>query len=70
MAYVYPDYPTKVSVRRALKAGEKIICRENTPGGHPLIMNGVATVEGPHYPKPHRWYGQVKVVDGYVTSIR
>lgn len=62
MAYVYPDMPSKAAVKRALKAGAEIIVKENTPTG-PKLIKGPITVylEGPHYPKPHTWYGKARV---------
>jgi hypothetical protein len=27
-------------------------------------------VEGPHYPEPHRWYAEVQVTDGRITSVK
>ena len=32
-------------------------------------VDGLITVEGPHYPKPHRWYGQCTMKDGLVVKI-
>jgi hypothetical protein len=32
--------------------------------------NGRETVEGPHYPEPHRWYAQVEVIDGIVVKVK
>ena len=31
--------------------------------------NGQVSVEGPHYPEPHRWYARVEVVDGLVKRV-
>jgi len=33
-------------------------------------MNGRATVEGPWYPEPHRWYAEVMVKDGIVVGVK
>lgn len=35
----------------------------------PLVQDGRATIEGPHYPEPHRWYADVEVKDGYIIKI-
>lgn len=32
--------------------------------------NGWETVEGPHFPEPHRWYAQVEVKDGVVVRVK
>lgn len=31
--------------------------------------NGEAFLEGPHYPKPHKWYAKVRVQDGIVVQV-
>lgn len=69
-AYVYPNYKSKKAVKEVIKAGEKVTCSENTPQGKVTLFNGTACVEGPHYPEPHRWYGQVEVKDGFVINIK
>jgi len=30
--------------------------------------SGPVTLEGPHYPKPHRWYASAELVDGVVVK--
>jgi hypothetical protein len=31
---------------------------------------GRATIEGPHYPEPHRWYASVEIVKGEVVKVK
>lgn len=40
-----------------------------SPGPFPAPMNGVATVEGPQYPEPHRWYARVEVENGVIVRV-
>jgi len=40
-----------------------------SPGPYPAPENGTATIEGPHFPEPHRWYARVKVRDGMVEKV-
>lgn len=40
----------------------------DTPEEGPTYT-GTSFVEGPHYPKPHRWYAKVQVTDGLVTKV-
>lgn len=54
MAYTSKNFKTKKAVKLAIAAGEKITCYQ----------------PGPHYPQPHRWYGQGKLKDGYLVSIK
>lgn len=70
MAYVYPNFKTKKALKDAVAAGERVTVAENTPWGPKDVDNGSATIEGPHYPEPHRWYAQVKVLDGFVVKVK
>lgn len=31
--------------------------------------DGIAYLEGPHFPKPHKWYARVHVTDGVVDRV-
>ncbi len=68
MSYVDPNYPTKKAFKEAVKSG---VSHEtyNPSGMFPTKQNGEDTIEGPHYPKPHKWYARVAVMDGEVTKV-
>lgn len=67
--YVDPNYTSKKAFLEAIKAGVKH--RPYNPSGmFPAPENGTTTVEGPHYPKPHKWYSAVTVKDGVIVSAR
>ena len=67
MSYVNPDYVSKKAFKEAIKAG--VQHRTYNPSGmFPTTSNGADVIEGPHYPKPHRWYAGVVVKDGVVVS--
>jgi hypothetical protein len=69
MSYVDPNYPTKKAFREAIKAG--VAHRPYNPSGmYPTTSDGTDVIEGPHYPKRHRWYASVIVKDGIVTSAK
>jgi hypothetical protein len=68
MAYVDPDYPTKKALKEAISSGRRPFTY-NPAGMFPTTQNGVDTIEGPHYPRPHRWYARVKVEDGVVVKV-
>lgn len=65
--YVTTNPRTKKALREAVARGERI--EVFSPGPFPAKRDGVETVEGPHYPEPHRWYARVQVVDGVVTKV-
>ena len=37
--------------------------------GFKTQTDGTAFLEGPHYPKPHRWYAQVTLRDGIIVGV-
>ena len=65
--YVTPNFKTKKALKEAVKAGERVFVF--SPGPFLAKNNGTESVEGPHYPEPHRWYAQVEVEDGEVTKV-
>lgn len=65
--YTSIDFKTKKELKEAIKQGRIIYIF--APGLGKVIQNGVGFVEGPHYPKPHTWYAQVKVKDGIIIKI-
>ncbi len=69
MTYVQPNFKSKKKMKEALKAGKSISVFN--PGMFPLADGpGVATIEGPHYPEPHRWYSRVEYDgDHRVTKV-
>ena len=69
MAYVEPNYKSKKEFKEAVAKGVKHTTY-NPSGMFPTTQNGRDTVEGPHYPQPHRWYASVEVVDGVVVSVK
>jgi len=68
MAYIYPNYKSKKLFKQMVADGDRISVRENTPRGQVPIITGHATIEGPHYPKPHTWYATCQVKDGVVVK--
>ena len=69
MSYVDPDYPTKKAFKAAVDSGIRHVTY-NPSGMFPTHQNGSDVIEGPHYPKPHRWYAAVVVEDGAVVKVK
>ncbi len=67
MAYVNPNFKTKKAFKQAVLDGVKITVF--SPGPFGCAENGVESIEGPHYPKPHTWYASVQVENGLVTKV-
>lgn len=68
MAYVRPNLRTKKALKEALAAGQTIEVFQ--PGLGTVPTNGTISLEGPHYPEPHRWYAQGTMKDGKLVSIK
>lgn len=68
MAYVSPDYKTKKALREALAADVPVDVYQ--PGLGTVPHNGTVSLEGPHYPRPHTWYGTGTMKDGKLVSIK
>lgn len=69
--YVEPNYPTKTALRKAVADGERVTVFQPGPfglGASPVT--GTVAVEGPHYPKPHKWYAQCRVEASVVVGVK
>jgi len=66
--YTSKDFKSKKAVKDAITAGEKITCY--APGLGSVPDNGEVVLSGPHYPKPHTWYGTGTMKDGYLVKIK
>ena len=67
MAYISGNPKTKKAAKELVKQGGAS-CFEPGPFGE-IPYNGTVYIEGPHYPKPHTWYGKVTIVNGVITKI-
>jgi len=72
--YTVKNFKTKKALKEAVAAGEQIrVYQPNDMAGvTSRVSHGThkVTLEGPHFPEPHRWYAQATVVDGYVTAVK
>lgn len=66
--YVSPNFKSKKELKEALAAGKTVTVFAPGLGAPPV--NGSCTVEGPHYPEPHKWYGSVTITNGKVTAVK
>jgi len=67
--YATKNYQTKKELIEDFKAGKKITVFQ--PGGiFPSQKDGQITIEGPHYPQPHKWYASATIQDGVVIKIK
>lgn len=74
--YTDINFKSKAALKRALKEGKKItvfqpndmFSRENT--NPDLLADRIVSLEGPHYPAPHSWYGQGVIRNGFLVKIK
>ena len=65
--YVMPNFSTKKELTYAVQ--QQLPVKVFSPGPFPAKRNGTEYVEGPHYPKPHKWYAKVEVQHGLVIKV-
>jgi hypothetical protein len=66
--YVSPNFPTKKALKDAVRDGKEVTVFQPGIGSVPS-GEADASVEGPHYPKPHSWYARVRIRDGKVVKV-
>lgn len=64
--YTDIDFASKKLLKEAVASGTQVTTYQ--PGGmFPAKRDGQITLEGPHYPRPHRWYATATVKDGIIV---
>ena len=67
--YTMKNFKTKKALKEAIARGERIGYYQPGPFSGNEPQNGTITLEGPHYPEPHKWYATAQVVDGLITKV-
>ena len=72
MAYVSPNFKTKKALIEALAAGKAVDVYQpnDITGGRAIPTDGRVSLEGPHYPEPHRWYATGRMENGRLVSVK
>jgi len=65
--YTCINFKTKKELKAAVANGQKITLF--APGLGSPKNDGREAVMGPHYPKPHTWYANVIMKDGYIVKV-
>lgn len=68
MAYTDKNFKSKKALKEALAKGEHIGVW--SPGPFGARSDGWVSLEGPHYPEPHRWYASAFVENGKVVKVK
>lgn len=67
--YCTKNYKSKAELKRDIAAGVAVRYFQPGPFGGNEPRDGTITLEGPHYPAPHRWYCTATVKDGKVVKV-
>lgn len=65
--YTVTNFKTKKALKAAVAEGKLV--RVYSPGPFPCPTDGKITLEGPHYPEPHRWYAEAILKDGIIIKV-
>ncbi len=72
--YTEINYKTKRALIDAVASGAQVrVYQPNDLFGNPKAApdySGIATIEGPQYPQPHRWYAQVTIKNGIIVKVK
>ena len=68
--YTDRNFKTKKQLKEAVAAGETVTYYQPGPFGGQEPTDGEITIEGPHYPDPHRWWARCKVANGRIVSVK
>ncbi len=76
VSYTRHNFKTKKALKEAVAAAKADTTNESLKrdiqlerGFIDTPTDGVAFIEGPHYPQPHTWYAKVQVEGGVVTRV-
>ena len=67
--YCEMNFRTKKELKQVVAAGRPIGIFQPGPFGQGTYPDGEYSVEGPHYPEPHRWYARVAIKDGRIVKV-
>jgi hypothetical protein len=68
--YTHRNFKTKKALKEAVAAGNQVTYYQPGPFGGSEPKNGTISVEGPHYPEPHKWYASCEVKDGVIIKVK
>ncbi len=68
--YASINFKSKKALKEAIANGKKVSVFQPGPFGGNEPVNGKVTLEGPHYPEPHKWYAQATIENGYIVSVK
>jgi hypothetical protein len=68
--YTSTNFNSKKELKTAIAEGRQITVYQPGPFGGKPPQNGAVTLEGPHYPQPHKWYAEATLKDGVIVKVK
>lgn len=68
--YTHINFKSKKALKEAVSSGQQVTVYQPGPFGGNVPKQGVVTLEGPHYPEPHKWYAQAWLENGVVVKVK
>jgi hypothetical protein len=68
MAYATGNPKSKKQLKEWIAEGKTV--RVYPPGMGSVPENGTVSIEGPHYPQAHKWYGTGTMKDGVLVKVK
>jgi hypothetical protein len=68
--YTCTNFRTKKALKDAVASGQRVAVYQPGPVGDGAPRNGKVSLEGPHYPEPHRWYAEAWLENGVVVKVK
>ena len=68
--YTSINFKTKKDLKTSIAEGKYITVFQPNAIFPTETQNGVCYLEGPHYPKPHKWYAQGVLQNGRLISVK
>jgi len=69
--YTIINFKTKKALKEAVAQGVRVSVYQPGPfGTGDVTGKQTVTLEGPHYPEPHRWYARATLDDdGFIVKV-
>lgn len=68
--YTHTNFKTKKALKEAVAAGQRVTVYQPGPFGGNAPTSGKITLEGPHYPEPHKWYAEAVLENGVIVKVK
>lgn len=67
--YATLECMTKKALKDAINGGAVIGVERQSIFDPGMVQEGEVAICGPHYPKPHKWYGTATVKNGMIVRL-